>query len=239
MLVKIKMKLTELNELLLCKKSLVFLVIVSILLVGCSVPNQNGMAKDTIVGNEGEVLDSIESDNDEQPPAPPDDNEPLQSISDKQSSKKDDDDEPPALPSDENKETSINALKESSINPGEFVGLWRAFSSRLFYDAGGGGAVGSGTGQPLEINAEGSWQLSTSAGTWKIENIKEEDWKTWNIDSYGPKRKIVLDNWNSAIASGPVEESDGRVDFFWVIYRAEPPIVSAPGQVQAKYGHAS
>lgn len=234
------MKIIEFNKLLSFKKSLVFLVIVSILLVGCSVQKWNGVAKNTIAENKGEALGDTEANNDEQPPAPPDDNEALTTTSDEQPPlPPDNNDELLAPPSDENKKKSINSLTESSTNPSAFVGLWRAYSSRLFYDAGGGGAVGSGTGQPLEINSDGSWQLSTSAGTWKIENIKEEDWKTWNIGSYGPKRKIVLDNWNSAIASGPVEESNGRIDFFWVIYRAQPPTVSSPGQVQAKYGHAS
>lgn len=230
----------KINKLLSFKRVLVFLVIASILLVGCSVQKWNGVTKDTIAGNRGEASGDIEADSDELPPAPPDDKEaPATTSGEQPPLPPDDSDELSALPSDENKKKSINSLKESSTDFSEFVGLWRAYSSRLFYDAGGGGAVGSGTGQPLELNSDGSWQLSTSAGTWNVENIKEEDWKTWNIDSYGPKRKIVLDNWNGGIASGPVEESNGRIDFFWVIYRAQPPIVSSPGQVQAKYGHAN
>ncbi len=124
-------------------------------------------------------------------------------------------------------------------HPKELIGSWRALSSRIFYDIGGGGALGSGTGRPLEINQDGSWQFGTSAGTWAIEEIKENDWKKWNINSYGPKKKIVLDKWNGDSADGPIEESDSKVDFFWVIYKTGPPTVSSKGQVQAKYGHAN
>ncbi len=145
-----------------------------------------------------------------------------------------DDDQPPAPPSDEEPVTA-----KAAVSSNEFVGLWREFSSRMFYDIGGGGAVGSGSGQPLELNSDGTWKFGVSTGKWGVEEIKEEDWTAWQVQAYGPKRKIILENWNKAIASGPVEESEGRIDFFWVIYRVEPPTVSSAGQVQIKYGHAS
>ena len=223
----------EFNKFLSFKKVLVLLVLASILLMGCSESSWN-----TPPGG----VDENGEDDDELPPAPPEDSGTGESISDEQPPlPPDDNDEPLAPPSDEINSNENKAITTTSLtnNPSEFVGLWRAFSSRMFYDIGGGGAVGSGTGQPLEINADGSWQLSTSAGKWRVESINLEDWKKWNIESYGPTRKIILENWNGGIADGPAEESDGRVDFFWVMYRAEPPTVSSSGQVQAKYGHAS
>lgn len=218
------------------KEALLLIMIASILLAGCA-PNAKDTTKASIAGDKAEAPHNVEASDDDQPPALPGGSEVLQTEPDEQPPEEDSADEPPAAPPDENKETGTPAAPPA--NPGEFVGLWRVFSSRLFYDAGGGGAVGTGTGQPLELNSDGTWQLSASAGTWAVENISEEDWKAWNVNSYGPDRKIVLDNWNGATASGPVEESGGRVDFFWMIYRAEPPTVSSPGQVQAKYGHAN
>ncbi len=133
----------------------------------------------------------------------------------------------------------IDSETTTSSNPKEFVGLWSAFSSRLFYDAGGGGALGSGTGYPMEINADGTWKYSSSAGKWHVEDVTSADWTKWKISDYGPKRKMVLDGWNNGIADGPVEESSGRVDFFWSIYRVGPPKVGVPGLVNVKYGHTN
>ncbi len=159
--------------------------------------------------------------------------------------------QPPALPSDEinNATTAGSGIPPvpsgkpdsetaSNSNPKEFIGLWRDFSSRMFYDAGGSGAFGTGSGVPLEINSDGTWKFGGSAGKWHADAIQDTDWKKWGIESYGPARKMVLEGWNKGVADGPVEEPDGRVDFFWVIYRVGPPTVGAPGQVQVKYGHA-
>ncbi len=231
-------ELMDFNNFLSFKKIVILLLAVSILLVGCGESSWNTPpdASGENGGDGGGLSD------DETPPAPPEDNEGGESISDEGIPLPPDDDgdndELPAFPDDEAFIDENKAITTSSSANSELIGLWRAFSSRLFYDAGGGGAVGSDTGHPLEINDDGSWQLSTSSGKWRIESIQESDWKVWGIDAYGPSRKMVLDNWNGKTATGPVEESNGKVDFFWVIYRAEPPIVSAPGQVQAKYGRA-
>jgi hypothetical protein len=32
-------------------------------------------------------------------------------------------------------------------------------------------------------------------------------------------------------------DTPGRVDFVWVIYHVEPPLVRAPGTVHMKFGH--
>ena len=226
----------ELNDFLSFKKVLILLLVLSILLIGCS---ESSWDTTPDASGENEADDGGLSD-DETPPAPPGDNEDGESISDEDIPlpPDDDNDELPVFPPDDEESIDDKALTASSSANSEFIGLWRAFSSRLFYDVGGGGAVGSDTGHPLEINDDGSWQLSTSAGKWRVESIQDGDWKSWGIDAYGPSKKMVLDNWNGKTASGPVEESNGGVDFFWVIYRAEPPVVSAPGQVQAKYGRA-
>lgn len=218
-------------------KAFLVLVIAGILLVGCiqqpgsqqpGAQTQKQVEKQQVNDDQ---LPAIPKDEDEQPPAPP--NDEVTTINTVKSASNDDNNIP-SIPSDQS-----NSETASTSNPKEFVGLWRAFSSRLFYDNGGGGALGSGSGAPLEINADGTWQFSTSAGKWHVEDIAESDWKKWGSESYGPTRKMVLDGWNKDVADGSVEELNGRVDFFWVIYRVGPPTVGAPGQVQVKYGHAS
>jgi hypothetical protein len=120
--------------------------------------------------------------------------------------------------------------------PRELVGSWRIYSARLFYDAGGAGTVDTTITRRLELNADGTWQFGNSKGTWSVSPINAADWKRWDINAYKPTRKITLNNWNGGVASGPIEESS-QVDFFWVIYRAEPPTVSDPGAVHMKFGH--
>ena len=121
--------------------------------------------------------------------------------------------------------------------PRELVGSWRIYSARLFYDAGGAGTVDTTITRRIELNADGTWQFGDSKGTWSVSPISEADWKRWDINAYKPTRKITLNNWNGGVASGPIEESS-QVDFFWVIYRAEPPTVSDPGTVHMKFGHS-
>lgn len=84
----------------------------------------------------------------------------------------------------------------------------------------------------LELSPLGTWQFGTSVGLYHVEQISDDDWKNWGVDAYGPNYKIVLDGWNGHRASGPIEtETDGTVDFIWVIYESER------GQVQLKFGH--
>lgn len=124
---------------------------------------------------------------------------------------------------------------ESAKSP-ELAGAWRVASQRIFYDAGGGGSVTRATSRPLELLDDGSWAYGDSQGSWSVAPIEEPDWTTWNCAAYGPKRKIVLHGWNGGVASGPLEEADGRVDFVWVIHRIEPPSVSSPGVMHIKLG---
>src|SRR3989344_4871928 len=130
-------------------------------------------------------------------------------------------------------EQEAEPLTTGNANP-SLVGKWRAYSERLYYDAGGGG-VTTTTGRRLLLNEDGSWEFGSSTGAWSASDITSEDWTRWGIDSYGPARKIILENWNNdASADGPIE---GSVDFIWVIYRVEPPLVSDPGTVWIKFGH--
>ncbi len=120
----------------------------------------------------------------------------------------------------------------------DIVGSWRIYSSRLFYDAGGAGVLGTTATQVLELKADSSYSFGSSSGTWSVESISSDDWTRWGIKPYGPTMKIILSGWNGGSADGPIEESTG-VDFIWVIYKVGPPIVSASGTVQMKFGHAN
>lgn len=141
------------------------------------------------------------------------------------------------------KETAGSAPATAN-SPKEFAGNWRAYSERLFYDKGGGGATlsassGTASTQTLSLKNDGTWSYGTSKGTWSISAITADDWKSWGIESYGPARKIFLQGWNKGTASGPVEESAGNVDFIWVLYRVGPPTVQNPGTVHMKFGHVN
>jgi tetratricopeptide (TPR) repeat protein len=115
------------------------------------------------------------------------------------------------------------------------TGSWRVLTSRTFYDQGGTGAQGRKATVPLEIEADGSWRFEGKTGRWAVSAIGKEDWDLWKISDYGPKRKISLEGWNGGSASGPIEESNGTVDFLWVIYRFEP--ASGPaGDAHLKLG---
>ena len=126
--------------------------------------------------------------------------------------------------------------------PSEFVRTWKVYSQRLFYDEGGGGTAlsassGTATTQTLSLKSDGSWTYGDSSGKWSVSAITDVDWTAWKINSYGPSRKITLDGWNKASASGPVEEDAGTVNFVWALYRTGPPTTSKPGTVQIKFGH--
>jgi hypothetical protein len=120
------------------------------------------------------------------------------------------------------------------------VGSWRIHSSRLFFDAGGASHLGTILNTPgsrtLDLFQDGTWKFGRSSGSWSVSEAAAEDWKRWGVEAYGPKRKIVLSGWNQGQGTGPVEESDKGIDFFWILYRAEPPAVSDPGMVHAKFG---
>lgn len=137
---------------------------------------------------------------------------------------------------------SASGTASQAVTPEEqaLLGPWRTFSARLFYDAGGASPVAGmlGLGDQLFLASDGSWRFGSSAGRWAVAAITASDWQKWRVKPYGPTRKVVFAGWNHGVADGPVEEDNGRVDFFWVIFRVAPPTVSAPGQVDMKFGHA-
>ncbi|MBI4170245.1 MAG: DcrB-related protein [Candidatus Aenigmarchaeota archaeon] len=119
----------------------------------------------------------------------------------------------------------------------ELVGGWRAYSEVIYYDSGSSNYLDTASTRVLELRSDGTWEFGSSKGTWKVEPITDTDWERWATPSYGPTKKIILNGWNNDIGDGPIESSETRVDFFWIIYRAEPPTVSQSGQVQIKFGH--
>lgn len=118
----------------------------------------------------------------------------------------------------------------------ELEGKWRVYSEAIFYDEGGNNFLETPTTRLLELKKGGKWTFGDSSGTWTVEDITDEDWSKWGVRDYGPTRKIVLYDWDDDVSDGPIEETASRVDFIWVIYHAEPPIVSKPGQIQMKFG---
>ncbi len=121
----------------------------------------------------------------------------------------------------------------------KLVGEWRIYSSFMYFDAGGaeGNLNSSVSSRLLKLNSDGGWEFGSSSGKWTVSEITEEDWQNWGVDAYGPARKITLNGWSGSKGDGPIEETEERIDFFWVIYRAEPPVVTRAGQVQTKFGH--
>lgn len=123
--------------------------------------------------------------------------------------------------------------------PSPVVGVWRIYSSRLFFDIGGAGAVGDSY-TTIDIAQDGTWDFGGSTGTWSVEPINEGDWQKWKIHDYGPKTKMVLTGWNNAMADGPIENDSsepGRIAFFWIIYHVRGPTDKDAGQIQTKFGH--
>ncbi len=116
------------------------------------------------------------------------------------------------------------------------VGSWRVFSERIFYDIGGAGSMATPVTRTLELAKDGTWKFGDSKGTWTVTEIITDDWSRWDVDSYGPTRKVTFENWNEASADGPIEEANGAVDFIWVIYHVEPPLVENSGTVWLKFG---
>ncbi len=108
----------------------------------------------------------------------------------------------------------------------KLVGNWRSFSD-------------THNTQLLQLHSDNTWSLSSSRGTWRVENITSSDWEKWGIETYGPIQKIVLDGWNDASADGPIEESETQIDFFWVIYNVNLEVYGEERQVQIKYGHSN
>lgn len=115
---------------------------------------------------------------------------------------------------------------------------WRVLSARIFYDEGGGGDISDTITTHLELSQSGAWTFGSSSGGWTVSDITPDDWSRWEIDPYGPTRKIVLNGWNGAVADGPIEESGSVIDYIWVIYPEGPPTIQAAGTIWMKFGAA-
>jgi hypothetical protein len=118
---------------------------------------------------------------------------------------------------------------------GGLSGTWIAYSARIDYDGGRGGAVMTPGTQRLVISGT-RWKFGASSGTVALGRISAADWKRWGVTSYGPTRKATFVGWNRGRADGPVEEEASRVDFVWVLYRAKPPLVRSPATISLKFG---
>lgn len=118
----------------------------------------------------------------------------------------------------------------------ELVRKWRLYSEGAYYDSGEINILDRPPASYLELKEDSTWQFRGATGTWEVQDISEDDWASWGVNSFGPTRKIVLYGWNNDRVDGPIEESGGRADFIWVIYRAGPPEVKSLAQIQMKFG---
>lgn len=120
------------------------------------------------------------------------------------------------------------------------AGDWRVISAVLYYDNGKNTKDVKTTlpTRRLSVADDGKWQFGSSNGAWSVSTIEDSDWTGWDVRSYGPTRKLVLDGWSGSTSKGPIEESTGPVDFFWVIYRYTSD-TSGPGTVWMKFGKDS
>jgi hypothetical protein len=127
-------------------------------------------------------------------------------------------------------------INPSTTQGNDVAGQWRVLSARIYYDEGGGGDLSSTITQRLNLSSTSTWSFSTSSGSFDLSSITNNDWTRWGVNSYGPARKIVLQGWNASFADGPIDESNGTVDYLWVIYHVEPPTVSNAGTIWLKFG---
>ncbi len=124
---------------------------------------------------------------------------------------------------------------QGSADP-SLAGSWRIYSEEISYDYGGSNTIAP-VNRTLELSADGTWSFGASSGTWRVANITAADWNKWYVSPYGPKRKIVLDGWDGYGADGPIEETGGRPDFFWAMYRPKDQN-DFPGIVMMKFGRS-
>ena len=87
----------------------------------------------------------------------------------------------------------------------------------------------------MEIKADKTWTFGTLKGTWKALPIEDSDWTKWNVNPYGPRKKIVLDKFGDGEASGPIEVHQGQVSFFWLMYKITNSETGQQSPVQKKF----
>jgi hypothetical protein len=89
----------------------------------------------------------------------------------------------------------------------------------------------------LNLSPSGAWSVGSASGNWADSDITADDWSRWGIEPSCPTHKIVLDGCNSG-GDGPIEESEGGVNYTWVIYCEGPPTIQAAGTIWMKFGGA-
>lgn len=132
--------------------------------------------------------------------------------------------------------SSITSTKKSTRSgsaDSALVGSWRPYSEAIYYDSGSNNII-TPVSRYLELKSDGTWVFGSSSGVWSVASLSSKDWISLGISSYGPTRKLVLNNWNKGTATGPIEES-GTVDFFWVVYRSESESLG-PATIWIKFG---
>lgn len=117
------------------------------------------------------------------------------------------------------------------------AGEWRVLSQAIYFDNGltSKDAKLVPITTLLEVSADGSWKFGSSGGAWSVATIGDSDWTGWQIASYGPTRKIQVSGWSDGTNGGPIEESTGPVDYFWMIYPYTSD-ANGPGTVWMKFG---
>ena len=71
-----------------------------------------------------------------------------------------------------------------------FLGSWRIFSERIFYDIGGAGSAAVPVTRNLELLKDGTWKFGDSKGKWTVTEITAADWTRWGINEKGEKVEI-------------------------------------------------
>ncbi|MEK6981514.1 MAG: hypothetical protein AABX38_01165 [Candidatus Micrarchaeota archaeon] len=133
-------------------------------------------------------------------------------------------------------ENIIEKLSPSSENS-DIVGKWRNASIKYIETAAGESIQNYyAPTRILELKLDGSWTLADSSGTWQIQRIDEKDWQKWKTEPYGPTRKIIFYGWNDEASwDGPIEEKNGAINFFWVIYQVSDDLNGGKKQEQTKF----
>jgi len=95
------------------------------------------------------------------------------------------------------------------------------------------GSIGSIEGfHQMELYAD-TWVYEGNYSEWEVEFITDSDWEKWGIEEGLAERKIVLQDWIGGAADGPIDEEEGRMKMFTIIYRTVDS--GKAGQVQLRF----
>ncbi len=126
-------------------------------------------------------------------------------------------------------------VEDDSFSELSLIGKWGLHFTGLRLNEKGKWVKKVDTTTILELKADKTWTFGTSQGTWKVLPIEDEDWQKWGVDPYGPKKKIVLENFGDDGGSGPIEAYKGEVSFFWAMYKATNPETGKQASFQKKF----